>query len=85
MPTSMVKLLQIPVSDQEFSQFQAAARRAALPLGEWARRHLREKADEALGGAALSPREALDLLKSLEAPADPVEVMMEESVSGRYS
>ena len=85
MPTSMVKLLQIPVSDQEFSQFQVAARRAGLPLGEWARRHLREKAGEALGGVALGPREALDLLKSLEAPADPVEVMMEESVSGRYS
>jgi hypothetical protein len=84
-PMSMTKRLQIPVSDQESSQFQAAARRAGLPLAEWARRQLREKADEALGGAALGPREALALLKSLEAPVAPVETMIEESISGRYS
>jgi len=46
--------LQISVDDQERSHFQAAARRAGLTLGEWARRQLREKADEALAGAALS-------------------------------
>ncbi len=84
-PMSMTKRLQIPVSDQESSQFQAAARRAGLPLAEWARRQLREKADEALDGAALGPREALALLKSLEAPVAPVGVMIEESISGRYS
>lgn len=79
----MTKRLQIPVSDQDSSQFQA--RRAGLPVAEWARRQLRDKADEALGGAALGPREALALLKGLEAPVGPVEIMIEESVSGRYS
>jgi uncharacterized protein (DUF1778 family) len=76
------KRLQIPVSDQESSQFRAAAHRAGLPLADWARRQLREKADEAIGEATLSPHEALALLKSLEAPVAPVEVMIEESVSG---
>jgi hypothetical protein len=82
---SMRKRLQIPVDDQECSHFQAAARRAGLPLAEWARRQLREKADEVLGGSALRPSEALALLKSLEAPVAPVETMIEESVAGRYS
>ena len=85
MPMSMTKRLQIPVSEQECSHFQAAARRSHLPLAEWARRQLREKADEALGGAAFGPREALDLLKSLDAPVGPVEAMTEESLAGRYS
>jgi hypothetical protein len=81
----MTKRIQIPVGDQECSHFQAAARRAGLPLAEWARRQLRERADAALGRAELSPREALELLKSLEAPIAPVETMIEESVRGRYS
>lgn len=81
---SMTKRLQIPVSDQESAQFQAAARRAGLPVAEWARRQLRSKADEALGGASLSPREAVALLKALEAPVASVDVMIEESVAGRY-
>ena len=82
---SMTKRLQIPVGEQECSHFQAAARRAGLPLAEWARRQLLEKADEVLGGTALSPREALALLKSLDAPVASVETMIEESVAGRYS
>jgi hypothetical protein len=81
----MTKRLQIPVTEQECSHFQAAARRSRLPLAEWARRQLREKADETLGGADLGPREALDLLKTLNAPVGPVETMIEESVAGRYS
>lgn len=82
---SMRKRLQIPIGDQECSHIQAAARRAGLPLAEWARRQLREKADEVLGGAALGPREALALLTTLEAPVASVETMIEESVAGRYS
>jgi hypothetical protein len=78
----MTKRLQIPVSDQEYFQFQAAARRVGLPLAQWVRRQLREKAAEALGGASLSPREALAWLKTLEAPIAPVEVMVEESTTG---
>jgi hypothetical protein len=81
----MTKRLQIPVSEQESSRFQAAARRSRLPLAEWARRQLREKADGALAGTALGPREALDLLKSLNAPVGPVETMIEESLTGWYS
>jgi len=81
---SMRKRLQIPVGDQECSHFQAAARRAGLPLAEWARRQLREKADEVLGRSALDPRQALALLETLEAPVAPVERMIEESVAGRY-
>jgi hypothetical protein len=41
--------------------------------------------DEALREAGLGPREALALLKSLNAPVGPVENMIEESVAGRYS
>ena len=82
---SMTKRLQIPVTEQECSHFQAAARRSHLPLAEWARRQLREKADEVLGGADLGPHEALALLKTLNAPVGPVEIMIEESVAGRYS
>lgn len=85
MPMSMTKRIQIPVGDQECAHFQDAARRAGLPLAEWARRQLREKADEVLGRGELGPREALELLKSLEAPIAPVETMIEESVIGRYS
>ena len=69
---SMSKRIQIPVGEQDCSQFQAAARRAGLPLAEWARRQLREKADEVLGREALSPREALARLKKLEAPIAPI-------------
>ena len=82
---SMTKRLQIPVTDQECSHFQAAARRSRLPLAEWARRQLREKADEVLGGAELAPHQALDLIKKLNAPVGPVETMIEESIAGRYS
>lgn len=82
---SMTKRLQIPVSEQECSHLQAAARRAGLPLAEWARRQLRDKARETLGEAALDPREALALIKTLDAPIAPVETMIEESVAGRYS
>ena len=81
---SMTKRLQIPVSDQECFHFQAAARREGLPLAEWARRQLREKADEVLGRAALGPREALERLLALEAPIATVETLIEESVAGRY-
>jgi hypothetical protein len=79
---SMTKRLQIPVSEQECAHFQAAARRAGLPLAEWARRQLRDKAEK---GPALDPFEALALIKSLAAPVGPLEAMIEESVAGRYS
>jgi hypothetical protein len=81
----MTKRLQIPVSEQEYLRFQAAASRSNLSLAEWMRRQLRQKADEGLGRAALGPCEALDLLKSLNAPAGSVGAMIEESVAGRYS
>jgi hypothetical protein len=52
---------------------------------ERVRRQLRERAGKAFGGADLGPREALDLLKTLNAPVGPVETMIEESVTGHYS
>jgi len=81
---SLTKRLQIPIEEEDRSNFQAAARRAGLPLAEWARRQLREKADEAMRTGRLSPREALELLMKIEAPVAPVETMIEESVRGRY-
>jgi hypothetical protein len=84
MGMSMTKRLQIPIDERERSHLRAAARRAGLPLAEWARRQLREKADEVLGPTPRDPREALALLEALEAPVGPVETMIEESVSGRY-
>jgi hypothetical protein len=46
---------------------------------------MRRSANEKLDGAPfLSPREALALLKTPEAPVAPVEIMIEESVSGRW-
>ncbi len=81
---SMTKRLQIPISEQECSYLQAAARRAGMPLAEWARRQLREKADQTLRGS-VGPREALDSLKGLDAPVASVETMIQESLSGRYS
>jgi hypothetical protein len=85
MTMSMTKRLQIPVSEQECSRYQAAARREGLPVAEWARRQLREKAEGTLGGATLGPREALDLLKAINAPVASVETMIKESAAGRYS
>jgi hypothetical protein len=82
---SMTKRIQIPVGEQDSARFQAAARRAGLPLAEWARRQLREKAEETLRGTRLAPREALAQLSSLNAPVGPVETLIEESVAGRYS
>ncbi len=82
---SMNKRLQIPIDERERSYLQAAARRADLPLAEWARRQLRAKADEVMAGSALSPSEALAQLKALAAPVGPVEAMIDESITGRYS
>jgi hypothetical protein len=82
---SSTKRIQIRVGDQEFSRFQAAARRAGLPLAEWARRQLRAKADEVLSEGTRERLEAAELLASLEASVGPVEQMIEESFKGRYS
>jgi len=84
MSMSMNKRLQIPIDDRERSHLRAAAHRAGLPLAEWARRQLREKADEVRGPTPHDPPPALALLEALEAPVGPVETMIEESVSGRY-
>jgi hypothetical protein len=54
------------------------------PLTKRPRRPLRKRADAVPGPAPLDPRQALALLEALEAPAGPVETMIEESVSGRY-
>jgi len=64
---SMTKRLQIPVTEQERAHFQAAARRAGLPLTEWARRQLRDKAEQE---PTHDRFEALTLIKSLAARGD---------------
>ncbi len=55
------------------------------PLAKRTRRSLRKRTDAVPGPAPLDPRRALALLEALEAPVGPVETMIEESVSGRYS
>lgn len=83
MNMTMSKRLQIPVTASESAHFKAAARRAGLPLAEWARRELREGADEVLGGQGMSPEEAVEVICSLDAPVADVETMIEESIRGR--
>lgn len=61
-----------------------AAESVSPSLHGVAQGQLREKED-ALVGRELTPREALALLKTLDAPVGPVESMIEESVAGRYS
>ncbi len=80
----MTKRLQVPVTPEESARLHAAARRSGLPLAEWARRHLREKAEESLGSSTMTPREALEGLSRLNGPVGPVEQMIEESIEGRY-
>ena len=82
---SMSRRIQIPVGEQDCSLFQAAARRSGLSLAEWARRHLRDKAEQVLGAEAISPREALARLEQIDAPIASIETMLEESIAGRYS
>lgn len=80
----MNKRIQIPVEETEADLFRRAARRAGLPMAEWARRLLRAGAERALGAGAPTPREALDALCALDAPVGDVESMVEESTRGRY-
>jgi hypothetical protein len=80
----MNKRIQIPVEEAEADLFRRAARRAGLPLAEWARRLLRVGAERGLGQGARTPREALEALFALDAPVAAVETMIEESIRGRY-
>jgi len=61
------------------------AESASPPFRGVARRQLREWADDAPAGADLAPREALAILKTLDAPVGPLETMIDESIAGRYS
>lgn len=83
MAMSMTKRIQIPISEAERDQLRAAARKENLPLAEWARRELRRRAQETLGAHPAPAREALDALFALEGPVDDVEIMIEQSISGR--
>jgi hypothetical protein len=78
------KKLQVPVTEQEISKYQAAARIYNIPTAEWARRILQKAADRDLSSTAfLDPVTALNKLKSLNAPVGDVTTMNEESVEGR--
>jgi hypothetical protein len=80
----MTKRIQIPVGSADEFLFKRAARRAGLPVAEWARSLLRSRAAEALGAKPLTPKEALEKLFRLEAPVAKVERMIDESMRGRY-
>jgi len=80
----MNKRIQIPVEAAEADILRRAARRAGLPLAEWARRLLRAGAARELGAVEPTPREALAALRALEAPVADVETMIAESTRGRY-
>ncbi len=80
----MIKRIQIPVEEAEADLLRRAARRAGLPLAEWARRLLRAGAARELGPGARTPREALETMFALDAPVADVETMIEESTRGRY-
>lgn len=84
MSMSMNKRIQVPVEEAEADQFRRAARRAGLPLAEWARRLLRAGAERELGAGARTPREALEAMFALDAPVADIETMIEESLRGRY-
>ena len=84
MSMSMSKRIQIPVSPDEGDLYRRAARRAGLPLAEWARRLLRRGAEAELGGGPRTPAEALEVLFSLDLPVSSVDSMIEESIRGRY-
>ncbi len=81
---SMSKRVQIPISDSEEQLLKTAAKRQGLSLAEWARGHLKAKAQESLGAQKISPLEAIKVLSELNAPIDSVEVMKEQSLKGRY-
>ncbi|MFV1959949.1 MAG: hypothetical protein ACC662_11130 [Planctomycetota bacterium] len=80
----MNKRIQIPVAKTEAELLKRAARRAGLPLAEWARRLLRAGAAQELGAGGRTPGEALDALCALDAPVADVDTMIEESTRGRY-
>ena len=80
----MTKRIQIPVEAAEADLYRRAARRAGLPMAEWARRLLRTGAERELGPGARSPSEALSAMFALEAPVADVETMVDESLRGRY-
>jgi hypothetical protein len=80
----MTKRIQIPVASADEFLFKRAARRAQLPVAEWARRLLRERAAETLGASALSPKEALAKLCAIKAPVCKIDRMIDESTRGRY-
>ncbi|MBI1859769.1 MAG: hypothetical protein HYR96_02480 [Deltaproteobacteria bacterium] len=79
----MSRRLQIPVSASDEDLFKVAARQAGLSTAEWARRLLSEKALESIRGNR-SPKEALEMLFSLQAPVADIRVMVQQSFKGRY-
>ncbi|PWU21347.1 MAG: hypothetical protein C5B49_02825 [Bdellovibrio sp.] len=81
---SKSKTLQILITVSEERLLKTAAKKKGLPLAEWARNLLRQKAREDLGPQPKSVEEALRSLLSINAPVDSVDVMIQESFKGRY-
>ena len=65
---SMTKRIQIPTTEGEYEHLKRAARREGLPLAEWARRLLRQGAEQSLGADRLTPEGALAQLADLALP-----------------
>ncbi|HEY7838118.1 MAG TPA: hypothetical protein VIC54_05935 [Terriglobales bacterium] len=76
----MSKRLQVLVSEEEMAEIKAAARRRGVPVGEWARRVMRE----ARGGISLKDPEvklaALRAMAAMNLPTADIEQMIQESV-----
>ena len=80
----MTKRVQIPVDEAELELYQTAARRAGLPLAEWARRHLRSLALKAPLDSDGTPQEAARQLCAMNLPTPPLDQMIRESFDDRY-
>jgi len=76
--------IQVPVSPAEETLMQSAARIFNISTAEWARRILRKAAQRDLSASiCMDPIEALEAIKSLQAPVGSVKTMKKQSVKGR--
>lgn len=81
---SMSKRLQIPLSEIDESLLKIAAKRAGVSTAEWARRILKEVAQESLSASPRLPKEALEALFRENAPIADVDTMIDQSLKGRF-
>lgn len=81
---SMIKRLQVPVTEIEDELFKKAARIYSISAAEWARRVLRKAAERDISAdVVMDPLEAVRAIGKLNASVDSVSTMKEQSVRGR--